>query len=186
MKIVCIGDSLTSGYKMPKSRMWPELVSKKYSYEVLNMGIAGDTTGGMLSRFHRDVVKQHPVSTIIMGGVNDLIWGVPLSILESNIAALVEHSYHYNIIPIIGIPVPIEIEGAAKYWPFIDDFSGVNQNISEYRQWILKFAINFKCQAIDFYKEFIDDDLLVIKSYYSDGLHPTLEGNKIMADIVKF
>ena len=56
LEIVCIGDSLTYGYKLKKSEVWTKLIENKYGIKVLNKGINGDSTGGMLSRFYRDVV----------------------------------------------------------------------------------------------------------------------------------
>lgn len=58
LEIVCIGDSLTYGYKLKRSEVWTKLIENKYGIKVLNKGINGDSTGGMLSRFYRDVVEN--------------------------------------------------------------------------------------------------------------------------------
>lgn len=187
MKVVCLGDSLTSGYKKMQSRIWPALVGNKYNIEIINSGIIGDTTAGMLSRFYNDVVFHKPSHAIIMGGTNDLIWDVHMELIKTNIYTMVMHCYHHRIIPVIGIPIPLDAETAPKYWTFTNNFIKVNQDLMEYRNWIFKFVKNFQCQAIDFYAGFWDSNLQsVIKSYYSDGVHPTFEGNRVMADIVQF
>lgn len=188
IKLVCIGDSLTTGFKLNYQKAWPGQVAEKYNnIEVLNMGINGDTTAGVLTRFYRDVVEQKATHVIIMAGTNDLIWGVPLSVVRSNIAAAVMHSYKYRIQPIIGIPIPTEVDMAQKYWPFVKELDRVNEEIILYRDWIKEFSLNFQCLYVDFYECFYDFNSHSVKSsYYLDGLHPTIEGHKMMADMVNF
>lgn len=182
MKLVCIGDSLTSGYRLNKEEVWPALVGKKYNVEVLNMGINGDTTAGILTRFYRDVIENNATHAIIMAGTNDLIWGAPLAVVESNLSTIVMHSYQNRIIPIVGIPIPAEIDMAKKYWPFVKGLEQVNEKIRVYREWIREFSLNFQCRAVDFYSCFYDSSKGKVKTeIYLDGLHPTVEGNRIMA-----
>lgn len=187
MKLVCIGDSLTTGFKLNNQEVWPALVGKKHNnIEVLNMGVNGDTTAGVLARFYRDVVDQKATHVIIMAGTNDLIWGVPLSQVRSNIAAAVMHAYKNRIFPYIGIPIPVETGMAKKYWPFVKGLDRVNEEILLYREWIKEFSQDFQCIFIDFYECFIDFASNTIKSFlYLDGLHPNVEGQKIMADKVE-
>lgn len=187
MKVVCIGDSLTYGFKLERTQTWPHFLSQKYNVEVLNKGISGDTTGGMLSRFQTDVIAHRPTHVIIMGGGNDFIWRVPVSVVKANIAALVFQSFSNNIIPYLGIPVPIECEMAKKYWVLMDIFPQVNEDLKELRAWALMFSQIFSCQTIDFYSQFYDFANDKVKSkYYLDGLHLTPQGNQLMAETVKF
>lgn len=68
MKIVCIGDSLTEGYQMDLSKRWTDVLQEKLDIEIINSGICGDTTGGMLARFKEMVIDHKPTHVIIMGG----------------------------------------------------------------------------------------------------------------------
>lgn len=186
IKMVCIGDSLTYGYMVRRSEGWTQLLEKKYDVKVFNRGISGDSTGGMLARFYRDVIDHKPSFVLIMGGSNDFIMGVPLSVVRSNTAAMVHQAQGHNIIPIIGIPLEIESEMAEKYWPEVTDFSRVNEDLKRYREWIQKFGRIFNIPVIDFFKEFSDAIEGKNKSdYYLDGLHPTPKGHEIMTDVVK-
>jgi acyl-CoA thioesterase-1 len=186
MKLICLGDSLTYGYKTGRSQAWPALVGQKYGIKVLNKGINGDTSFGMLSRFYRDVVENKATHMIIMGGTNDLMWGVPLSVVKAQVVSIIEQAYYYGIIPIIGIPIPIETEMVKKYWPAVKNPFEVNREIMQYRDWIYEFSLHFQCNVIDFYRLFFDFNLNVpITAYYADGLHPTVEGNVMMAEAVK-
>ncbi|WZL72231.1 SGNH/GDSL hydrolase family protein [Clostridiaceae bacterium 35-E11] len=185
-KIVCIGDSLTYGYMVRRSEVWTRLLEKKYDIKVLNKGISGDSTGGMLARFYRDVIDHNPSFVLIMGGSNDFIMRVPLSIVCSNIAAMVHQAQGNNIIPIIATPLGIESEMAEKHWSEVTDFSRVNEDLQRYREWMKKFGRTFNIPVIDFFKEF--SDAIEGKNkveYYLDGLHPTPQGHEIMIDVIK-
>jgi len=186
MKLVCFGDSLTHGYKIKLSEAWPSLISKKYNVEVLNKGIIGDTTGGMLARLNIDVLMEKPSHAVIMGGCNDLLWGVPLSVIEANIAAMVHQSYHNCIIPIIGIPIPCAVDMAKRYWPFVNNFDLVNKYLIAYRDWIFDFANDFHVDILDFYNCFIDDQNTIKDVNYVDGIHPTVKGNLMMSELAKY
>jgi lysophospholipase L1-like esterase len=65
-KIVCMGDSLTEGYMIDLSQRWSEVLKKSLGIDLLNSGISGDTTGGMLARFKPMVIDHHPTHVIIM------------------------------------------------------------------------------------------------------------------------
>ncbi len=182
MKLVCLGDSLTYGYGVRRSEAWPALLANRHKIEVLNKGVNGDATAGMLSRFYRDVVLQKPSHVFIMGGGNDLMWEAPLFLIKANIASMVQQSFHEGILPILGVQTPIPAEMAEKNWGIVKSFTKVNEGLEEYTEWIYEYARNFKLKVIDFYKPFINEDGSVKKEYYLDGLHLTPEGNMIMAD----
>ncbi|MHA1719447.1 MAG: GDSL-type esterase/lipase family protein, partial [Promethearchaeota archaeon] len=71
-KLVCLGDSLTEGYDIDLNQRWSDLLKENFNFEIINSGISGDTTSGMLARFHQMVVIHKPSHVIIMGGTNDL------------------------------------------------------------------------------------------------------------------
>lgn len=186
MRIVCLGDSLTYGYKINRSEVWTKLVADKYGVEVLNKGIIGDSTTGMNTRFYRDVVENQPSHTIIMGGGNDLFMEVPISVVQSNIACLVHQARANQIIPIIGIPILAEPDMANEHWPNFTDFKRANEEMIEYRDRIGRFARIFNVQVINFAEAFSRYVTEKNKSeYYLDGLHPTIKGNQIMGNAVK-
>jgi lysophospholipase L1-like esterase len=178
LKIVCIGDSLTYGYKLSRSEVWTKLIEKKYGVEVLNKGINGDSTGGMLSRYYGDVIDNKPSYVFIMGGANDLIMEVPLNVIKSNISTMVHQAYGNNIIPIIGTQPLTEPKMAKRYWSNITDFVRVNEELMEIREWIMEFSGIFNVQVVDFCGELgsiINEENKT--EFYIDGLHLTPRGN---------
>ncbi len=185
MKFVCIGDSLTYGYKVSRSEIWTKLFSEKYQIEVLNKGINGDTTAGMLSRFYHDVVSHGPTHVLVMGGTNDYIMGASLNMVRLNISTMVHQAFGCNIVPVIGIQILTDTVMAKEHWSNITDFQIVNDEIAKYRRWVYKFAEIFNVKIIDFYKDF---NTQLEKSdnspLYLDGLHPTPKGHEIMAESI--
>jgi Lysophospholipase L1 and related esterases len=183
MKIVCIGDSITYGYGVFRAQCWAELVQNKLNISIINKGINGDTTAGMLSRSYIDVIKNAPTHVIIMGGCNDLIANRSLNMIQDNITELVKESIDYNIIPIIGIEMPIDKTLAERKWSESPDYDRINSLIEDYRKWILKFSSENNIPCIDFYsclKENLKNKNP--KELYIDGLHPTVLGHKLMAE----
>ena len=90
MIIACLGDSLTYGYGIPRPKVWTTLLARRTGIDVRNCGINGDTTGGMLARFHHHVVQAGADAVLIMGGFNDLALGTGLGTVKANIFALVQ------------------------------------------------------------------------------------------------
>ncbi|MEW9123483.1 MAG: GDSL-type esterase/lipase family protein [Thermotaleaceae bacterium] len=185
MRIVCIGDSLTYGYRIRRSEAWTHLLEKKYNIEVINKGICGDSTGGMLARFQQDVVLEKPSHVLIMGGTNDFIMGLSWEMVRANIFTMGHHAHAYGIIPIIGIPTPTEPEMAQKYWSSITDFQRVNQEIERYKDGIIDFAKKINFEVIDFYTNVIKELSIENKEeLYMDGLHWTAKGNAMLTQII--
>lgn len=185
LKIVCIGDSLTRGFKVKRNEVWTALLEQKLGIPVVNRGINGDTTGGMLSRFHRDLLEEKPSHGIIMGGINDLIVEAPLGSIMANIMAMIQQAAAKGIVPVIGIPITPKSAEAQIHWPGITDFSRVAREVAVLRSRLLNLCTAFGVQAIDFYAAFqqVESQESGV-NLYIDGLHPTVRGNQIMAEAV--
>ena len=56
--------------------------------KVLNKGINGDLTSGMLERFSRDVVDEKADHVIILGGSNDIGWGLDPAMIAHNLTSM--------------------------------------------------------------------------------------------------
>lgn len=87
--IVCLGASNTEGYGVAPHESYPArlevlLHERGVTARVLNAGISGDTTSGMLARLAREV-PQDTRLVIFQPGINDL--HMP-AIREQNIAAI--------------------------------------------------------------------------------------------------
>ena len=111
MKIVCLGDSLTYGYGVPRRDCWVSLAAEATGHTLVNRGINGDTTGGMLARFGRDVLSEQPDRVLLMGGANDIIFGGSDAPARLNLTAMANQAVANRIRPMIGLPTPVYAEG---------------------------------------------------------------------------
>ena len=89
VRIVCLGASNTEGYGVVPEESYPSrlhalLSARSLNNEVLNAGISGDTTSGMLSRLDREVPEDMRL-VIFQPGINDL-YDLPRR--EANIAEI--------------------------------------------------------------------------------------------------
>ena len=62
---------------------WPNVTVK-----VLNKGVNGDLTSGMLERFSRDVVDERADYVIVLGGTNDIGWGLDPTMIVYNLTSM--------------------------------------------------------------------------------------------------
>ncbi|WP_425539175.1 GDSL-type esterase/lipase family protein [Microaceticoccus formicicus] len=182
MKIVCLGDSLTYGYMLPRKEAWPNILENITDHRVINRGINGDTTAGMLSRFQADVVSENPSRLIIMGGTNDFFNGIGYINAALNIKTMIMQCKYYMIKPMVLIPVPvISVE------PMLLMKAGqVNAQINKLRDELMGFKSMEDFILIDLNEkitELIDKNLAM--EYYLDDIHLNSKGNELVADLVK-
>lgn len=178
-KLVCIGDSLTEGYGIEQAYRWSNLLSKELDIEIINSGISGDTTGGMLARFHNMVIAHRPTHVIIMGGTNDLWFNLSDEQIISNIIALTRHARYNDIISIIGIPTPFYYENLVPFNSTFLDPKSQSKRIETYKKRLMDFAIEDELRFIDFSINMTSDLFL------EDGLHPNEMGHEVMKENAK-
>lgn len=185
MKFVCIGDSLTYGYGVPKGKCWVDIIRKELKIEVINKGSNGDRIADMLSRSFIDVVENRPNVVTIMGGTNDFLMGYNLDRVKKGVELLVNEAREFYIIPIIGIQIPVDENLAVKRWSSDVDYSAVNKNIEQYRKWVIDYCNQNDILYVDFYKTFNETtQFMCAEKLYIDGLHPTEYGHQIMSQCI--
>ena len=182
MKIVCLGDSLTYGYGVPRRDCWVSLAAEATGHTMVNRGINGDTTGGMLARFGRDVLGEQPERVLLMGGANDIIFGGSDAPARLNLTAMANQAVANRIRPMIGLPTPVYAEGIPEPWLSVTDYQSLLPIFAAYRDWLVQFAGIFGFKTVDF----TVPGLLPPEGYthYLDGLHPDKEGHRLMAEAV--
>ena len=79
-KFVMLGDSLT------QFADWPAMLNRP---DILNLGLAGDTTSGMLERAQNLDVTGNRI--LVMGGVNDIFLGIGVDEIAGNLSKIVRH-----------------------------------------------------------------------------------------------
>ena len=185
MKIVCLGDSLTYGYGVPRKDTWVTLLGEKYGVQAVNEGINGDTTAGMIARFESAVTGGGATHAVMTGGTNDLFNGVPLAVVQSNILTLVFHALGCGVRPVVGVPVPVVAGMARQSWPVFCDLEEVNRSLIDFRKWMFKMSENVNFAVADFYGCVFEGGALR-EDYYLDGLHLNAKGNRKLVEAVQF
>lgn len=169
-KIVFMGDSLTEGYGVLNSERFTELFKNYRHIEVINSGISGDTTVGMLARFHEMVIKYNPSHVFIMGGSNDVYLQVHDRSIISNILAMMRYAKYHGIEVIIGIPTPIFEGDLAPSIVYLNP-KPAQKALKQYRNLLIQFCIEEDLEYIDLYEGFQNEWMT------SDGLHPNEKGH---------
>jgi acyl-CoA thioesterase-1 len=168
--ILFFGDSLTAGYGLTEGEAFPALVEKSLNEKgkhvrVINSGLSGETSAGGLSRI--EWVLRQPVDVFILElGANDGLRGVPLEQTKKNLQAIVDKvkSKNKNVkIVVAGMMVPPNMgkEYASGFKNIFPDLSKKN-----------------KATLIPFILEGVAG---IEKLNQADGIHPTVEGHKIVA-----
>ncbi len=184
-KIVCIGDSLTRWGQVSETVMWPYLLQELLGIPIINSGVSGDATTGMLGRFYQDVVAHKPDYVIIMGGGNDVWWDVPRTVTRANIYSMIKQALHHHITPIIGIPAPACPEAFNPDWVPALGFERFKEEYHKYAQSLIDDMASVNgFLVLDFRDKFYDESGRVIKEYFllDDG-HLNEAGNWLMAQI---
>lgn len=109
MKLVCIGDSITSGQYLPPECAWPQRLARLTGIEVLNAGVANETTREGLERFPRHVQDRSPDLLTIQFGLNDCnrwktdryLPRVSLEAYRANLSEMVARAFKFDISTIV-------------------------------------------------------------------------------------
>ena len=185
MEMICIGDSLTYGYGVRRAQRWTELASEESGWKLLNYGVCGDTTGGMLVRMREILREAHGRRDercfLLMGGCNDIFFSGSCLGAKENMAAMVHQLFAAGELPIVAIGPGVAECHADNAWVNAVDFPAASECIREYFTWLDRFCSTFGVRMIDFRDDFRDAEKRMRNDLYLDGLHPNATGHQIMA-----
>jgi acyl-CoA thioesterase-1 len=173
--ILFFGDSLTAGYGLADARKeaCPALIQQKinaegYDYHVINGGLSGDTTSGGLARL--DYWLNRPMDIFVLElGINDIRRHISPAKIYQNLDAIVKQvkaKYPDIKLALMGMQVPAVIPGLP-----VDNFNSIFK----------KLADAHNMAFVPFYLDGVAGQMhLNIR----DGLHPSAEGYKVIAERV--
>lgn len=175
MKIIAFGDSLTVGYQYPDppapyASFLAALLPADTAMAVA--GVSGETTSDMLRRFDREILKNRPDRVIILGGTNDLGWGLPADAILKNLILMYRQALAAKIAP-VACAVP-SILGADE---FIPPRLALNRKIEQE-------AEALQIPFVDFFRATSGPAGRLLEEYSSDGLHLNTRGYEKMAQAV--
>jgi lysophospholipase L1-like esterase len=146
---------------------------------VINKGINGDSTDGVLKRFHDDVITHKPDMVIILSGTNDfiLIDRSPEAVMK-NYRKMTALADEHKIRPVFIIPTLTEPEQAAKCWFDDTDYETCNERLRILRGMMLEYEKEEKGRVK------VIDLQAVYSGGFVDGIHLTVEGHVQTAEIL--
>jgi acyl-CoA thioesterase-1 len=169
--IAAFGDSLSAGFGVEPGKSYPDdlqrlLDAAGYRYRVANLGVSGDTTTDGVERLST-VLAIHPAIVILEFGGNDGLRGLPVASAQKNLAAIVESLQKSRVrILLAGMTLP------RNYGPeYIQSFDRIYVDL----------ARKYRLARIPFLLEGVGGHPDLIQP---DGIHPTAEGARIVADNV--
>ena len=183
MKILCLGDSLTYGFDVRPDQSWTALVSAKSRIHIDNEGQCGDTTTGMVYRLHQFDLSRYD-AFFIMGGSNDILLGGELEKICQNMRTIVTTFKEQGKPVYLGIPPLTKMESAMYGWQNASDVEKHNNELRQYRQWLLSYGKETECIVIDFYEALLKAERRTGHNLYADGVHPNAEGYAVLAGAV--
>ena len=171
-KIIAFGDSLTAGFGLSEKESYPFLLQQKlkadgYDYEVVNAGVSGDTSLGGLERADWVMQQDNAKILILELGANDLLRGAPVAKMKENLEKIIRKAKARNLkILFCGMLAPPTMGSDYQH-----DFTRVFPDLaSEYK--------------LDFLPFLLDNVAIKKELNQADGIHPNVEGEKIMTDNV--
>jgi acyl-CoA thioesterase-1 len=172
--IVFFGNSLTAGFGLDDpSQAFAGLIQKridslKLNYKVINAGVSGETTSGGNSRI--DWLLKQPLDVFVLElGGNDGLRGIPVSETKKNLQAILDKvhtKYPDAKLVLAGMQIPPNMG---------------QQYASEFRAVYADIAAKNDLTLIPFLLEGVGGEP---KLNLPDGIHPTEEGHKIVAENV--
>lgn len=172
--ILFFGDSITAGYGLDDTNdAFPGIIQAKIDslgleYEVINSGVSGETSAGGKSRIEW-ILNQDIDIFVLELGANDGLRGVPITETIANLQSIIDavkaKSTETKIV-LAGMQMPPNMGGdyTTQFKAIFSDLASKN-NIA---------FIPFILENVGGIKELNQND----------GIHPTVEGHKILAETV--
>lgn len=172
-RVVFMGNSITDGWWNTDSLFFQ---NNRY----IGRGIGGQTTAQMLVRFRADVIDLQPKAVVILAGTNDIAQNngyiAPENIL-GNIISMAELAKANNIDVVLCSILPAYEYGWRKGLEPADKIIALNKMIKEY-------ADRHNLTYVDYHSALKDARNGLPEKYSKDGVHPTMDGYKIMERLI--
>ena len=172
--ILCFGDSITAGYGLDDiDDAYPAVLQSKIdslglNYVVVNSGLSGETTSGGKGRIGW-ILNQDIDVFLLELGANDGLRGLPLTETRANLEAIIvsvkEQKPKTEII-LAGMQLPPNMGQ-----DYTTDFKTIFSDL----------AAKYDLAFVPF---ILKDVGGIAELNQSDGIHPTVEGHKIVANNV--
>ena len=171
--LLFFGDSLTAGYGVDPDEAYPALVQRKIDdagrpWRVVNAGLSGETTAGGLRRLDW-ILRQHVDLFVVELGGNDGLRGIDPATTRANLVTMIDRvrqRYPDAVIVVAGMQLPTNMGP-----DYTQAFAAIYPEVAkEARATLIPFLLD-RVGGIPSLNQ-------------ADGIHPTAEGHRIVADTV--
>jgi acyl-CoA thioesterase-1 len=172
-KILFFGNSLTAGMGLDPEEAFPAVIQQKLDslglpFEVINAGLSGETTAGGKNRIAW-LLNQEVDIFVLELGANDGLRGIPLEETRNNLQAIIDEVREKNSatkIVLAGMQIPpnMGMEYTSGFKNIFPELAAKN-NVS-----LIPFLLK--------------DVGGIPELNQADGIHPTVEGQQILAENV--
>lgn len=170
-RLVFLGDSITAGLGLSPEQAYPALIQQKVDgdsldFQVVNAGVSGDTSAGGLSRLDWALEGDVRVMVVALGG-NDGLRGLPAAELKKNLGTIIERAQAKHIgVVLAGMEAPPN---------FGQDY------IVQFHKVYPELARQYGVPLVPFLLQGVAG---IDGLNQRDGIHPTAEGARTVADNV--
>jgi acyl-CoA thioesterase-1 len=170
--LLILGDSLSAGYGLSQQQSWVYLLQQKLDQQasdwtLVNASISGETSGGGFARLPALLEQHQPDYVLIELGANDGLRGFPIPQLESNLNKMAEHIKQQDSKAVL-----MQIRIPPNYGPrYTTQFTNLYSKVAEQQQ-------------IPLWPFFMETIALKQHWMQADGLHPNLEAQPVIADLM--
>lgn len=172
-RVVFLGTSLTAGLGLDPGQAYPALIQQRIDaaglpFEAVNAGVSGETSAGARRRI--DWLLRQPVSVLVLEtGANDGLRGLEVDSLRSNIQAIIDEARKLSPPPaivLVGMRAPPNLG-----FGYTRRFQRVYAELAEAND----------VPLVPFLLEGVAGRAALNQG---DMIHPTAEGQRVMADRV--
>lgn len=169
---VAIGNSITEAGFALSGSPYPARLSSMTGETVVNEGHGGETSGAGAARVTGALAQYKPAGLLILFGANDVIFRINTATIIANLRAIIQAAKANQTRPII-----------ANLTPMYDSHAAFQGGVNELNPLIQQLASEEGADFVDLASAFGNNRSLM----QADGLHPTDEGNQIIAsEFAKF
>lgn len=168
--VLFVGTSLTAGYGVGENVAWPAVIQQKIDsaglpFRVVNAGISGETSAGGLRRIEWSL--QQPTDVLVLElGANDGLRGLDPGAMRNNLDEIIRRTrsrYPDADIVLVGMEAPPNLG---------DDYT------TRFRNVFADLARQHDASLVPF---FLDGVAGEVSLNIEDGIHPNVEGHRILA-----
>jgi acyl-CoA thioesterase-1 len=171
-RVVFLGDSLTSGYRLPAAEAYPALVerwllARGRPIQAINAGVNGNTAAEGLARLP-GLLATRPSVVVVALGINDGLRGTPPAETEARLREIIERTRDAGAaVVLVGMRIDADSFGAEH---------------------ALRFGDLYPRLAAEYRLAFVPDLLARVRAeprlQLRGGLHPNAEGQRRLAETV--